>query len=93
VALLVFGCVTGIKASDARLLTRIESQTNSDPRAFAAQHEVAQEERWKQREIQRYSPNGMKDLMQERGSDYVKLVLVPLLLFILALAVVRLNDF
>jgi hypothetical protein len=54
---------------------------------------VAQEERWKQREIQRYSPNGMKDLMQERGSDYVKLVLVPLLLFILALAVVRLNDF
>jgi hypothetical protein len=93
VVLLVFGCVSGIKASDACLVTAAESQTNSDPRAFAAQHGVTQEERWKELEIQRYSPNGRKDLMQERGSDYVKLVLVPLLLFILALAIVRLNDF
>jgi hypothetical protein len=93
VVLLVFGCVSGIKASDACLVTSVESQTNSDPRAFAAQHGVTQEERWKELEIQRYSPNGRKDLMQERGSDYVKLVLVPLLLFILALAIVRLNDF
>ena len=54
---------------------------------------AAQEDRWREQEIQRYSPSQEKNLLGSRDSDYIKLVVAPLLLFILALAVVRLRDF
>lgn len=54
---------------------------------------AAQEDRWREQEIQRYSPGQEKNLLDGKNSDYIKLVVAPLLLFILALAVVRLRDF
>lgn len=54
---------------------------------------AAQEDRWREQEIQRYSPGLEKNLMDGKSIDYIKLVVAPLLLFILALAVVRLRDF
>lgn len=54
---------------------------------------AAQEDRWREQEIQRYSPGQETNLLDGKNSDYIKLVVAPLLLFILALAVVRLGDF
>ena len=54
---------------------------------------AAQEDRWREQEIQRYSPGQENNLLDGKNSEYIKLVVAPLLLFILALAVVRLRDF
>ena len=54
---------------------------------------AAQEDRWREQEIQRYSSGQEKNLLDGKNSNYVKLVVAPLLLFILALAVVRLREF
>lgn len=53
---------------------------------------AAQEERWREEEIHRYAPGGRSTMLDEKSGDYIKLVIAPLLLFIVALAVVRLFD-
>lgn len=74
---------------------RIATPSWRQPRPAASTLVLAssQEDRWREQEIQRYAPGQQANLMDEKSSDYLKLVVFPLMLFILALAVVRLRDF
>lgn len=54
---------------------------------------TSQEDRWLEQEVRRYAPGRETSVLDGKNSDYIKLVVAPLLLFILALAVVRLRDF
>lgn len=83
-------CLTPVKAHAQWIET--PSWRQAQPALSTVVASADQEDRWREREIHRYAPGGQSTMMGEKSGDYVKLVVAPLLLFIVALAVVRLFD-